>query len=247
LTTSLSALRAAVGTPRDVRRKLVDAGRTVFNLLNRRERHARYARLQARGLAGARPTDWQLWLAASHMLRAYLLPSNLEFYEAYGRSHWWAQVLRFLDEPSAMIDPIGLGISRDMVVSHLVQVVHASAGYDIVLLCMFEDGIEALRGELEQLVAGTHPRQEALALIIEREDYHAALLEALDRWAEEPHQHWRVQTVPAPPSCTERFDWGIETFGTPERLFAYARTLPPTPGEALVACWSGDLVLPRPS
>lgn len=247
MSTPLHQLSAAIGTPREVRRKLGDAMRTLLTLLDRDEQHRRYARLQARGLAGPRPSDWQLWLAAWHMLRAYLLPSNIEFYEAYGRSHWWAQVLRFLDEPSAMLDPIGLGISRDMVVSHLVQVVHASAGYDVALLCMFDDGVEELRAQLEQLVDGTHPRQEALDLIVEREDYHRALLDALHRWEQDPRRGWRVQTVPAPPTCTERFDWGIETFGSPERLFAYARTLPPTPREALTAWWEGRLSLPEPA
>ncbi|TNE90453.1 MAG: hypothetical protein EP330_08130 [Deltaproteobacteria bacterium] len=245
---ALHELRLALGGPAAVRRKVVDTVRSLHTMfLDRRERDARYARLQARGLAGERPTDWQMWLAAHHMLHGYILPSNIEFYEAYGRDHWWTQVLRFLDEPSAMIDPIGLGISRDMVISHLVQIVHASAGYDVALLCMFDDGVAELRRQLEQLVAGSHPRQAAIDALIEREDYHQALLDALDRWEADPELHWRVATVPAPEGCEALFDWGIDRFGSPGRLFAYARTLPETPSASLRAWWAGELAVPHPT
>ena len=213
---ALTELRLAIGRPADIRRKTRDAARSLWTLLaDRRERDARYARLRARGLAGEQPTDWQMWLAASHMMRAYILPSNIEFYEAYDRPHWWWQLLRFLDEPSAMLDPIGLGISRDMVVAHLVRISHSSAGYDVALLCMFDDGVDELRAQLEQLVAGEHPDQATIDALIERPDYHRALLEALDRWQADPQLHWRVSTVPAPEGCEALFDWGIDTFAAP--------------------------------
>ena len=64
------------------------------------------------------------------MLFGFLLPSNLEFYAHYEQSHHWQQILRFLDDPSGMLDPIGLGISKESLVAHLLQVVHTSAGYD---------------------------------------------------------------------------------------------------------------------
>lgn len=240
-------LRSAVGSPSQVVRKLRGAARTTVLLLSRAEREARIARLQATGMMGERPTDWQMVLGAHHMLLGYLLPSNLEFYEHYEQSHHWQQLLRVLDEPSAMMDPIGLGIDRDELVSHLIQVVHASAGYDVALLMMFEDGVSELRVQLEQVVAGTHPRQAALQAILERADYPAALLAALDRFEADPVTNWRVATVPAPEGCDRLFDWGIDTFGTPGRFMAYCRTLPPTPTASLRAWFAGDLRIPSPA
>ena len=57
---------------------------------------------------------------------------------------------------------------------------------------------------------------------------------------------YRRSTADAPEGCDALFDWGIERFGTPERLFAYARTLPPTPGEAARAWVRGELRVPTP-
>lgn len=240
-------LRVAAGGRAEVIRKTRDLAVSVRNLLSRRERDQRYARLQAAGLTGERPTDWQMALGAYHMMVGFILPSNQEFYAAYGRGHWWSQVLRVVDEPSAMVDPIGLGIGKEMLISHLVQVVHTSAGYDVALLLMFEDGLTGLRAELRQLVEGTHPRQEGIDALIEREGYHAALLQALDRFEDDPEANWRVDTMDAPDGCEDRFEWGIEQFGTPGRLFAYSRTLPQTPGASLVAWWNGHLPIPSPA
>lgn len=239
LRASLRDLRLAIGPLSRVDRKARETIRTLVTMLDRRERDRRCARLQRAGLAGERPTDWQLLLAAHHMLVGFLLPSNREFYAAYDRSPWWAQVLRVLDDPRAVMDPIGLGVDEDAIVSHLVQVVHTSAGYDVALLGMFEDGLGALRRQLEQLVAGTHPRQAAIEAIVEREGYHRALLEALDRFERDPQACWRVDTLEVPDGCEERFEQGVELFGTPGRLFAYGRTLPPTPWASLRAWLRG--------
>lgn len=239
-------LRTTIGDRHQVRRKLGDARRTLVTLCDRREQADRIERLRAAGLVGASPTTWQLWLGAAHMMFGYILPSNVEFYAHYEAGHWWQQVLRVLDEPSAMMDPIGLGISEEMLISHLIQVVHASAGYDVALLLMFEDGLVHLRDQLEQMIEGRHPRQDAIELLLERPDYPRRLLEALDRFEADPVTHWRVSTIEAPEGCEARFDWGIETFGTPGRLFDYCLTLPSTPWASLSAWLRGELRVPAP-
>ena len=124
--------------------------------------------------------------------------------------------------------------------------VHSSAGYDVALLLMFDDGLDALRRQLVQLCAGEHPRQAAIDAILERPDYHARLLEALDRFEAEPVAGWRVDTYEAPEGCGELYEWGIESFGSPGRLFAYSRTLPPTPSATLRAWLRGQLSIPAP-
>lgn len=247
LSRRITELRVAAGSPAAMVRKTRDLGHTVVTLLNPRERARRMTRLQRAGLMGEAPTTWQLVQGAHHMMMGFILPSNLAFYEHYEQDHNWQQLLRFLDEPSAMADPIGLGISKQMLISHLIQVVHTSAGYDVALLLMFEDGLPCLRAELQQLVAGTHPRQAAIEAILERADYPERLLAALDRFEADPEAHWRVSTVDAPEDCVPLFDWGIETFGTPGRLMAYSRGLPPSVRASLRAWWAGDLRLPHPA
>ena len=250
LSTRVRALRIAAGSRNDLLRKAGDALSTGRTMLDKVERDARFARLAAAGQTGQtgqQPTDWQMVVAAHHMLISYILPSNVQFYKAYNLPHWWTQLIRFSDEPSAMMDPIGLSISRDMIVSHLVQVVHTSAGYDVALLLMFDDGLDELRRQLELLCSGDHPRQSAIDAIIERADYHARLLAALDRFEADRSAQWRVNTYDAPEGCGHLFDWGIETFGSPGRLFDYARTLPQTPAQTLGAWLQGTLTLPSPA
>ncbi len=241
-----NALRAAAGGPRDLVRKLGEVVVTARTLLDRRERRARLRRLVDAGLVHHEPTDWQMWLATHHMMFGYILPSNLEFYEHYEVPHWWHQLLRAVEAPATMMDPIGLGISEDVLRTHLVQVVHASAGYDVALLCMFEGGLDRLREALQQVIAGVHPKQATIQALLERDDYPARLLEAVDRFAVDPERHWRCDTVPAPEGCETLFDWGIETFGSPGRLMAYAVSLPETPMASLRAWLRGELRLPSP-
>ncbi len=238
--TAFAELRAAAGTTQQLRHKARSAWQSVRTLLDRNERMRRYDRLRSLGLADQFPTDWQLILASYDMLVDFLLPSNREFYEQYGRSHWWAQVLRFVDDPSSMLDPTGFGISQQVIVSHLVQVVHTSAGYDVALLAMFEDGLARLRVELQQLIDGTHPRQQIIETLVERVDYHQKLLAALDQFERDPVQHWQVRTCEPPRECEPLLEWGLETFGTPGRLLAYGCRLPATPIDSLRLWWSGE-------
>ena len=69
-------------------------------------------------------------------------------------------MVSILDEPSAMMDPTGLAVSKEMVVSHMLHVPHTTAAYDVGLLVleMFPDGVEKLEEELNQYLDGEHPR-----------------------------------------------------------------------------------------
>ena len=246
LSSRLHELKTATGGVRPMAHKLVRAARTARAMLDGAERERRIACLQASGRVGERPTDWQLVLGATHMMFGYILPSNEEFYAHYEVGHWWHQLLRVLSEPATMMDPIGFGLDQRTLLTHLIEVVHASAGYDVALLHMWEDGLAPLRSELTQVVAGTHPHQARIEGLLERADYPQALLEALDRYERDPQSEWQVFTVPAPEGCEARFDWGIETFGSPGRLFDYCRGLPATPRATLRAWRAGELTVPAP-
>ena len=94
---------------------------------------------------------------------------------------------------------------------------------------MFDDGLDELRHQLEQVIAGTHPRQAAIELTLERPDYAERLLAALDAYEADRDANWEGTTYPAPEDCRPRFVWGLENFGTPGRFMRYACRLPEAP------------------
>ena len=228
----------ALGTPREIMTKILNASSTVVTTFNRKERQARLQHLKDQGLIEAIPTEWQIWNASRDMLWNYIIPSNGEFYEHYDQNQYWLQFFRVFDEPSAMMDPTGLAVSREMVVSHLLHVVHVSAGYDVGLLRMFPDGIDELELQLKQYVAGEHPRQAAIATLLERPEYPAELLEALQLYKQDPDTHWKVTTFDTPDGCEELLEVGLDRYGTIGRLLNYSLTLPANPWESFCN-WMG--------
>ena len=173
------------------------------------------------------PSEWQIMQASRDMLVDYIIPSNGEFYEHYDQNQYWLQFLRVLDEPSAMMDPTGLGVSREMIVQHLLR-------------CTLHRGLRRWsppyvsrrhRSPEEQLklyVAGEHPRQAAIEKLIERQSYPQELLDALQLYKADPENIGN--SIPLKPQRDdELFDFGVERFGTIGRLLNYACTLPRTP------------------
>ncbi len=234
----LKELRAAIGPWSAIRRKFFNAMRTTWNTVYRKERRRRLALLQSRGLIETAPTEWQIWMASYDMMTGYIMPSNDEFYANYDKNQYWLQFLRVLDEPSTMMDPTGLAVDCDTVIQHLLHVVHCSAAYDVGLLEMFPDGLDRLEDQLELYVAGNHPRQAAIADLIERPEYPAELLDAVRLYRQDPETHWMVTTFATPDGCNDLFDFGIDRYGTLGRLLRYAHTLPRSPWASLKARWA---------
>ena len=81
----------------------------------------------------------------SRYARRLHYPVKWRVYEHYDqKKQYWLQFLRVLDEPSAMMDPTGLAVSREMIVQHLLHVVHCTAS--TTLVChMFPDGSKPLK------------------------------------------------------------------------------------------------------
>jgi hypothetical protein len=222
-------IRDAVGSWPDITRKGRAVRYTLVNLLAFRQRKLRLLRLQQEGRIAEIPSDWQIIQASYVMMTEFIIPSNDEFYEHYSKNMYWLQFLRFLDEPSVFMDPAGLAIPSDVLIRHLLHVVHTSAGYDVELLETFPGALQELELQLELLVEGRHLEQEALEALLEREDYPQRLLEALKRYRENPIEQWQVITYETPPGCEALFDDGIERFGSVGRLLGHAATLPRTP------------------
>ena len=226
-------LAKAVGSSERVREKLHSAWQTLRTTFDRKERRRRMTCLLEQGYIDEIPSEWQITQASYSMMTEFIIPSNGEFYEHYDQNQYWLQFLRVLDEPSTMMDPTGLAVSPEMLIQHLMHVVHTSAGYDVALLHMFPGGIEELVSQLGQYVAGEHPRQESIAELLELPDYPERLLAAVKLYIEDPVSNWKIITYETPDGCEELFEFGIDRFGSLARLLKYALTLPRSPWESL--------------
>ena len=234
LTNRLTELKTAIGDGERVRAKLGSAWQTLSNTFNWRERRRRMECLLENGQIDQVPTEWQILQGSYAMMTEFIIPSNSEFYEHYDQNMYWLQFLRVIDEPSTMMDPTGLAVAPEMLIQHIMHVVHTSVGYDIALLHMFPGAIEELEDQLELYVAGDHPRQASIAELLERPDYPEQLLKALKLYLEDPVTNWQIITYETPDGCEDLFEFGLDRFGTLGRLLKYALTLPRTPWESFV-------------
>ena len=132
--------------------------------------------LQSRGVIDAIPTRWQLIVGSIDMVRFWINPAAADYYRRSGIDYGFHQILRFLDEPASLTDPVGLLSTRDAIIGHVLQVVHANPHYDMQLLSMFEDGLAEMERQTEMMLAGTHARARSIGAIVEEPDYHQRLL-----------------------------------------------------------------------
>ena len=219
----------AIGGPREIAGKLARAGRTLRLWLDRGEIERRLARLEACGLVRVRPSRAQILFGGLDMLRFVITPAARDYYEQRGISFGFHVLLRFLDDPTSVIDPTGFLSDRDTIVGHVMQVVHFHPIYDLQLIQMFEDGLEDFERQVEEMVAGTHPRRRSIAAIVEEPGYHARLLDYVRRYRSDPDTQELVreaQTLRSDPvfAAAER------TFATLPGFIEYCNRLPAGPG-----------------
>ncbi|MDI1449839.1 hypothetical protein [Polyangium sp. 6x1] len=179
-------LARAAGSPGAMAGKMARLGRMLAAYGNGRELDARLALLLRAGILDAAPTRIQLVVGSIDMLRFWISPASSEYYDRVGIDYTFHQILRFLEEPASLADPVGFFSTRDNVIGHLMQVVHANPRYDLELLMMWEDGLAELERQVESMIAGTHPRGAAIAAIVEEPDYHARLLDYTRDFRKDP-------------------------------------------------------------
>ena len=189
----------------------------------RGEHRAGLERLAALGVIDAVPSDPQLFAGAIDMLRFWISPASADYYRSIGIDYTFHQVLRFLDEPASLGDPIGLFSTRDSIIGHLMQVVHANPRYDLELLLMHPGGIEELEAQIIAMLRGDHPRAASIAAIVEEPDYHARLLDYVRAFRACP-------TAPPPlrANIAGKFDVLEQTFGSIRPAMRYFSRLPDT-------------------
>lgn len=220
---SLELLGQAVGTPGEAVTKAFRLVKGLARYLDGAELQRRLRLLESRGTIARIPSRVQLVVGSIDMVRFWIAPAAEDYYQSKGISFTFHQVLRFLDEPASLIDPVGFLSERDGIIGHLMQVVHANPCYDLQLLEMFDDGLEQLETQVEQMVAGTHPRAASIGAIVEEPGYHARLLAYVRAYRADP------AVLPPVRSNVEEsahFRQLEETFGTLPGAMAYFLTLP---------------------
>jgi len=225
----LALIRRSLGGRAAIRGKLARLGSIAGGYLDGKTLDERLAQLRDSGFIDEIPTRVQLVIGSIDMLRFWISPAAADYYREQSINYGFHQVLRFLDEPASMADPVGFFSTRDGIIGHLMQVVHANPVYDLQLLGMFVDGLDQLEAQLGQMLAGTHPRAAAIGAIVEESDYHARLHEFVRAWRKDP-------TIPpllrGNVEKSDKYSAIEKTFGSLTGAMRYFRTLPTSWSEA---------------
>ena len=150
----------------------------------------------------------------------FISPGADSYYKTKGINFTFHQVLRFLNDPSGLSDPIGIRVPRDTIICHLLEVVHANPVYDLQLLDQFEDGLREMEKQTAQMLDGSHPRYRSITAIIEEPDYHERLYDYVKRYRNDSSEK---QMVRASGAAREDVYFLLAecTFGTLPAAFRY--------------------------
>ena len=222
-------LAQAVGPPSVARAKVRRLGGALRAYVDANGLTNRLERLRALGYIEAIPSRLQLAVGALDMLRFWIVPAARDYYEEKGIDFRFHQLLRFLDDPASLVDPIGLLSQPEVIIGHLMQVVHANPRYDLELLESWEDGLARLEDELIQMLEGSHPRARSIGAIVEEPEYHARLLEYVRAYRRD-HAAPPLLRVNV---ASGKFADVEEQFGSLPAAFRYFLRLPNTLGGAL--------------
>jgi hypothetical protein len=228
---SASLIRRAIGTTEQRRSKRRRLAYALRNMVVPGEVRRRLERLRAAGIIAQVPTRMQLLFGSIDMFRFFILPCADDYYRSKGITFSFHALLRFLDDPASVADPTGLLSHSDAIIGHLMQVVHADPVYDLELLSAIDGGLASLEAQLEQMLAGTHPRGSSISAIVEEPDYHASLLTYTRAFRADPAKAERMRrdnlTQDSP------FHAAGLTFGGMGPAIKYFATLPSGPMRGL--------------
>ncbi|MEZ4452280.1 MAG: hypothetical protein R3B09_22630 [Nannocystaceae bacterium] len=228
----LTLIRRAMGDRATRREKLARLAHCLRNYGDERRVLPRLRRLQELGWVDSVPTRLQRIVGALDMARFFIIPCAHDYYRSKGINFYFHTLLRILDDPASLLDPTGFNSERDTIIGHVLQVVHANPDYDFQLLESFEDGLEAMEGQVLQILSGTHPRAAALLATVEDPEYHARLLEYVRKFRRERGQGDSL--VRENILSDARFAVLERTFGKLPNAMRYFSRLPKTPlGAAL--------------
>lgn len=216
-------VKRTLGSPRELKDKAKKLAIALW-LYGRSERvEERLARLQRLGYLEEVPSRTQRMIGAIDMLRFFIVPAAADYYASKGINFRFHTLLRLLDDPASVIDPTGFNSTRDTIIGHLLQVVHANPHYDFQLLESFEDGLDELERQTQAVIDGTHPRTQSIRAIVEDPDYHPRLLEHIRQYRHDPHVDPLLRENVAKNPDLRRIE---RTFGTVPNAMRYFAKMP---------------------
>lgn len=216
-------MRRTLGDFRAVRGKARRLARTVALYLWRHEEvDQRLRRAKELGLIEKIPTRIQMFWGAVDMFRFFIVPCAAHYYRSKRCSFLFHSILRILDDPASMADPTGFMSDRDVIIGHVMQVVHADPIYDLQVLATFDDGLEQLELQLQQMLDGTHERYESIGAIVEEPDYHERLLEYTKAFRKNPRTPPLLRDNVISGGFTER----AAVYGSLPTAMAYFASMP---------------------
>lgn len=207
----LELIRKSAGGPLTVAKKAAKLARTFAIMAHGGRARARLTRLQSLGVIDSVPSNKQMRLGARQMFREFIVPAAADHYEKSGIDMRFQVLLRVLDDPSSLADPLGLASDVDVIIGHLMHVVHANPAYDLQMLSSEPGGLESLERQLEELIARTHPRTESILAILEDHSYPERLLEYVRAFRRDPSAPPPVRTNVA---SDPRFAAAEKKYGT---------------------------------
>jgi hypothetical protein len=178
----LKLMLRALGGPKELALKLWRMAESLALIVNVPESTRRLKKLKALGYTEHLPNHAQLIVGSFDQLRFYIVPAAYDFYESIGINFNFHQLLRILDDPVAVMDPIGIRTSKNGIIGHLLQVVHTSPLYDLQLLRMWDDGLDEMEKQTAQMINGTHPRYRQITAVNEDPNYFVRLLDYIRRF-----------------------------------------------------------------
>ena len=186
-------IRRAIGTRAEVRDKRRRLTYTLRCMVIPGEVRRRLERLKKQGIVRQIPTRMQLLFGSIDMFRFFILPCADDYYRSKGITFSFHALLRLVDDPASVADPTGLMSHPDVIIGHLMQVVHADPVYDLELLSAIDGGLGSLENQLVEMIDGTHPRTDAISAIVEEPDYHARLLDYTRDFRADPQRAERMR------------------------------------------------------
>lgn len=215
-------VRRTAGSPRELATKLRRLLETLHTFGRDQQVRPRLLRLQRLGHIDKIPTRTQRMVGALDMTRFFIVPCAADYYDSKGINFRFHTVLRWLDDPASLIDPTGLNSSRDTIIGHVMQVVHANPHYDLQLLDTFEDGLDEMQRQVEAVLEGVHPRTTSIQAIVEDPEYHPRLLDYIRAYRADPHAQPPIRDNVSQPhfAAVER------TFGNLHTAMRYFASMP---------------------
>ncbi len=231
----LKLLARALGGARERRAKFKALVVALWGYGRPSRVEARLERLQRVGQINEIPALLQRMVGALDMMRFFIVPCAADYYKSKGISFGFHCLLRFLDDPASVIDPTGFNSTRDAIIGHVMQVVHANPIYDFQLLESFEDGMEQMERQVQAVLDGSHPRAVSIQAVVEDLEYHERLLEHVRDYRANPVgvEHLVRENIHG----NDAFSHAERVFGTLPGAMRYFGRLPKTFGGAVHHLW----------